>query len=126
MKFFTQDAKFEEAGRDAAALEKLLAWHLRQRRWFVGFLLFYFGLVFVLGIAATVYLLPFWHFLRGEGEKMPDLPAGLRASVTQSFTLVFMSLILGAGIAFRHNEACIKMLLALRGLHANFAPREKK
>lgn len=117
MKIFTQDAKFLEAGRDEAALEKLLTWHLRQRRWFVAVLLFYVCVVVALAIAGVVYLLPFWHFLHGEGGKVPDLPAGLRAPVINSFTMVLLSLVFGTGIAFRYNEACIKMLLLQRGAH---------
>lgn len=115
MKFFTHDAKFAEAGRDTAALEKLLAWHLRQRKWFVALLLFYLCASVALVVAGVIYFLPFWHFLHGEGGKVPDLPAGLSASVINSFSLVFLSLVCGTGIAFRHNEACINMLLLQRG-----------
>ena len=115
MKFFTHDEKFAEAGRDMAALEKLLAGHLRQRKGFVALLILYLCTGVALLVAGVFCFLPFWHFLHGEGGKVPDLPAGLSASVIHSFSLVFLSLVLGTGIAFQHNEACIKMLLLHRG-----------
>ena len=115
MKFFTYDAKFAEAGRDPAALENLLAWHRRQRKVFVALLVFFFCAGVALVVAGGIFFMPVWHFLHEGGGKAPDLPLGLNASVISSFGMVFLSLVLGTGIAFRHNEACIKMLLLQRG-----------
>ena len=117
MKLFAQDTKFAEAGRDPAALEKLLAWHLRQRKWFVALLLFYICAGVAVVVAGTLYIMQVLRFLRGEGGKMPEPPAGLSASVINSFSIAFISLVAGTGAAFMHNEVCIKMLLLHRSAH---------
>ena len=116
MKFFTFDEKFAEAGRDTLALEKLLAWHLRERKWFVALLIFYLCGGVALAVAGVIYFMPFWHFLHGEGGELPDRPVGLSAPVINSFGMVFLGLVAGTGAAFMHNEACIRMLLLQRGV----------